>query len=482
MVGSRVRRDAPVATWERVHGELPGTPGEYDRRMRARKIVRARKIGEYDARLKTPPPRTPPARTSVIQPTKRTAYPMGHTGVKSPGGNERRPYHEYRAAARAAHRAEAVVELKVAAAAAAKSGVEEERLRQRALDRLMVEVQHKLHQKRGQVDAGFRLLDADGSGAIDASEFEHGLQQLLNRPLAPSEAEAVFERLDSDRNGMVELTEFSRLVVDGSLAATGGHGFQRHTARPPKPAAAGGAPRGTERPQSAPASFIGVQPDFMSARRQGVNEAWMQRLTPAAARAAEMVAGESMKLVLQPPAVPPRPAQPPTPGTAAGRAFAMRRTGPALSAPAYSTAEPATASLSSPLGKPRPARDGSVLRQHWATTAGRVAAREAAADEMAAAIVAAKRQRYGQYEGAIRRREFFACGFHGAHMGGAVESTQPSPPTVELAGAQQPAPAPPRRDDWGPPTVSRGRYAYVATLPTNQPTPRRPSLYSYEAG
>eukprot|EP01052_Picozoa_sp_SAG31_P012171 SAG31_NODE_705_length_12695_cov_3.147007_9_plen_57_part_00 len=44
----RVRRDAPVAAWERVHGELPGTPGEYDRRMRARREVRsAQRCSKY---------------------------------------------------------------------------------------------------------------------------------------------------------------------------------------------------------------------------------------------------------------------------------------------------------------------------------------------------------------------------------------------------------------------------------------------------
>lgn len=47
----------------------------------------------------------------------------------------------------------------------------------------MVEILSKLHQKRAQVDAGFRLLDTDGSGAIDAEEFERGLVRLLNRPL-----------------------------------------------------------------------------------------------------------------------------------------------------------------------------------------------------------------------------------------------------------------------------------------------------------
>lgn len=119
----RVRRDAPVATWERVHGELPGTPGEYDRRMRARKV-----------KLRIPPkPRTPPnpvAKPSMATtvPTKQTMYPpacppvdgdepqpavaAAGTGAAGTGDSTRPRYHDRRAEARARHRAAIAADLR----------------------------------------------------------------------------------------------------------------------------------------------------------------------------------------------------------------------------------------------------------------------------------------------------------------------------------------------------------------------------------
>eukprot|EP01052_Picozoa_sp_SAG31_P012173 SAG31_NODE_705_length_12695_cov_3.147007_11_plen_206_part_00 len=177
-----------------------------------------------------------------------------------------------------------------------------------------------------------RLLDADGSGAVDAHEFERGLARLLNRPLRADEVGAVFKRLDEDGNGVVDLVEFADLMRSGSQAAMaiGPKASARRLA-----AANGGTAEASEplRPNSAPpASSTGDNaksearattgkqrngpstvlrnPDFVSAREHERDEARTQGKTFSRARAAEMSAGTAMQMVLQPVRTIPKP-QPP---------------------------------------------------------------------------------------------------------------------------------------------------------------------------
>lgn len=81
------------------------------------------------------------------------------------------------------------------------------------VDRLM----EVLYQHRYQLKALFRMLDLDGSGALDFGEFRaglYGLNVLIDNPLTDDEILAVFRMLDRDNNNIVDYDEFVAFLQD----------------------------------------------------------------------------------------------------------------------------------------------------------------------------------------------------------------------------------------------------------------------------
>lgn len=64
-----------------------------------------------------------------------------------------------------------------------------------------------------QMDAQFRMIDADGNGQLSVAEIE---QSERKRLMAEAQArnDALFDRLDTNNNGQISATEFAKLVTE----------------------------------------------------------------------------------------------------------------------------------------------------------------------------------------------------------------------------------------------------------------------------
>jgi Ca2+-binding EF-hand superfamily protein len=65
--------------------------------------------------------------------------------------------------------------------------------------------------KRFQLEAAFRALDGDGSGAITAPELKHILS-VLGEPLNEEEAADFMSHADKDGDGEINYAEFASLM------------------------------------------------------------------------------------------------------------------------------------------------------------------------------------------------------------------------------------------------------------------------------
>ena len=126
------------------------------------------------------------------------------------------------------------------------TGLSEEALEQRARATAVRKGKQKLketlQQSLSAVSCLFQMLDTDGSGEIDRSEFRQAAAALGLSGVTPEAADALFSDFDVTGDGAISYHEYLRYAIRDALARSSSKVAPPADAWPPRTAPASRAP------------------------------------------------------------------------------------------------------------------------------------------------------------------------------------------------------------------------------------------------